>query len=237
MSRPNHGPGPKILAIANQKGGVGKTTTTINLGAALAESGARVLLIDLDPQGNASTGLGLDQSRRDVTTYEFLLGDAAPDDAIQPSAVENLSVIPSTTDLSSADIELISNEKRSFLLHDALRQLAMDSFGFDYILIDCPPSLNILTVNALIAAHAVGQGAVIWVFISEIFPNRFRAPGQSLGCFTHWVFAAVLTMLFPLAIARFDAGFLFLFFCGMMVLQLVWVKVKALMKALELVLA
>ena len=147
--------GPKILAIANQKGGVGKTTTTINLGAALAEEGCRVLLIDLDPQGNASTGLGVAQEDREFTTYDLLLGDARPDEAIRPSQVENLWIIPATTDLSSADIELISNEKRSFLLHDALRQLAMDAFQFDYILIDCPPSLNILTVNALISAHAV----------------------------------------------------------------------------------
>lgn len=146
---------PKIIAIANQKGGVGKTTTTINLGAALAEGGARVLLIDLDPQGNASTGLGIDQSKREITTYDLLLGDAGPDEAIQPSDVENLYIVPATTDLSSADIELISNEKRSYLLHDALRQLAMDSFRFDYILIDCPPSLNILTVNAFIAAQSV----------------------------------------------------------------------------------
>lgn len=155
MSARNRMIGPKILAVANQKGGVGKTTTTINLGAALAEQGARVLLIDLDPQGNASTGLGIAQTDRDVTTYDLLLGDATPAEAIQPSNVPNLSIIPATTDLSSADIELISNEKRSFLLHDALRQLAMDAFAFDYILIDCPPSLNILTVNALISAHAV----------------------------------------------------------------------------------
>jgi len=155
VSRPKRYIGPKILAVANQKGGVGKTTTTINLGAALAESKARVLLIDLDPQGNASTGLGVDQSNRDVTTYELLLGDASPDEAIQTTNIANLSIIPATTDLTSADIELISNEKRSFLLFDALRQLAMDRFHFDYILIDCPPSLNILTVNALIAAHAV----------------------------------------------------------------------------------
>ena len=150
--RPN---GPKIIAVANQKGGVGKTTTTINLGAALAEAGSRVLLIDLDPQGNASTGLGIDQDKREITTYDFLIGDAEPAEAIQPSNVENLWIIPATTDLSSADVELISNEKRSFLLHDALRQLPMDAFLFDFILIDCPPSLNILTVNAMIAAHSV----------------------------------------------------------------------------------
>ncbi|MFZ3580700.1 ParA family protein [Loktanella sp. DJP18] len=145
----------RILAVANQKGGVGKTTTTINLGAALAELGKNVLLIDLDPQGNASTGLGIGAEKRTVTTYDFLVGDATPADAVQTTTVPGLSIIPATTDLSSADIELISNEKRSFLLFDALRQLPMDAFQFDYILIDCPPSLNILTVNAMVAAHAV----------------------------------------------------------------------------------
>lgn len=146
---------PKIIAVANQKGGVGKTTTSINLGAALAKADRSVLLVDIDPQGNASTGLGISGQNREVTTYDFLLGDATPAEAIQNTSVPKLLIIPATTDLSSADIELISNEKRSFLLHDALRQPAMESFNFDYILIDCPPSLNLLTVNAMVAAHSV----------------------------------------------------------------------------------
>ena len=147
--------GPKIIAVANQKGGVGKTTTTINLSAALALSGRKVLVIDLDPQGNASTGLGVEQDSRKVTTYELLSGDASLDEAIQNTNFDNLLIVPATTDLSSADMELMANEKRSYLLHDALRQSSMDAFGFDYILIDCPPSLNILTVNAMVSAHSV----------------------------------------------------------------------------------
>jgi len=134
---------------------VGKTTTAINLAAALAEAGRRVLVVDLDPQGNASTGLGIEAAQRVATTYDLLVDDAPLGEVIQESEVDNLSIIPATVDLSSADIELISNEKRSFLLHDALRQVAMDAYGFHYILIDCPPSLNLLTVNAMVAAHSV----------------------------------------------------------------------------------
>lgn len=145
----------KIIAITNQKGGVGKTTTAINLGAALVESGSRVLLVDLDPQGNASTGLGITPDQRRVTTYDILLEDAALRDAIVETAKPGLFLCPSTSDLSSADVELVANEKRSFLLHDALRAPAIDEFALDFILIDCPPSLNLLTVNALIAANAV----------------------------------------------------------------------------------
>lgn len=155
MPDPTRPEGPKIIAIANQKGGVGKTTTTINLAAALAELGVRVLIVDLDPQGNASTGLGLDVEARRFTVYDLLLDETPLRDVIQATAQDGLLIIPSTVDLSSADIELISNEKRSFLLHDALRQPAMDGYGFDYVLIDCPPSLNLLTVNAMVAAHSV----------------------------------------------------------------------------------
>ncbi len=150
LSRPN---GPRIVAVANQKGGVGKTTTAINLAAALAEAGCRVLVVDLDPQGNASTGLGVED--RDWTTYDLILDDAPLEAVVQETEIRNLLVVPATVDLSSADIELISNEKRSYLLHDALRQTAIDAFDLDFVLIDCPPSLNLLTVNAMVAAHSV----------------------------------------------------------------------------------
>jgi chromosome partitioning protein len=121
----------------------------------LVEKGKRVLVVDLDPQGNASTGLGIELEDREYTTYELLLEDLDLKDVIQETEYPGLSIVPATVDLSSADIELLSAEKRSFLLHDALRQTQMDAFNFDYILIDCPPSLNLLTVNAMIAAHSV----------------------------------------------------------------------------------
>ncbi|OED49479.1 chromosome partitioning protein ParA [Rhodobacteraceae bacterium (ex Bugula neritina AB1)] len=152
FSRPE---GPRIIAVANQKGGVGKTTTAINLAAALVECGLRVMVVDLDPQGNASTGLGIEASDRDLTTYDLLVEDASLKDVIRQTEIEDLCIIPATVDLSSADIELFTNEKRSFLLHDALRQTAMDEYDWDYVLIDCPPSLNLLTVNAMVAAHSV----------------------------------------------------------------------------------
>jgi len=155
VNDPTRPKGPKIIAVANQKGGVGKTTTTINLGVALAQEGFNVLLIDLDPQGNASTGLGIGPEQRKVTVYDLLLEEAHLDQAIQKTGVEGMWIVPATTDLSSADIELISNEKRSFLLHDALRQPAVDAFALDFIFIDCPPSLNLLTVNAMVAADSL----------------------------------------------------------------------------------
>ena len=145
----------RIFAVSNQKGGVGKTTTAINLATGLVEAGARVLLVDLDPQGNASTGLGITPDQRRLTSYDVLLDDAPMSDAILETTVPGLFVCPANADLSSADVELVSNEKRSFLLQDALRQTDIDRFRFDFILIDCPPSLNLLTVNAMIAANSV----------------------------------------------------------------------------------
>lgn len=152
FSRPSQ---PRIIAIANQKGGVGKTTTAINLAAGLVELGARVLLLDLDPQGNASTGLGIATADRTLTTYDLLLDDAPLVEVIRSTAFEGLYVCPANADLSAADIELVANEKRSFLLHDALRQPQIDGFELDFILIDCPPSLSLLTINAMIASHSV----------------------------------------------------------------------------------
>lgn len=145
----------KTIAITNQKGGVGKTTTTINLGASLAEAGQKVLIVDLDPQGNASTGLGIDVEDRIANSYDLLLGEQNAQSVVQSTDFKNVSIVPSTVDLSSADIEMVSNEKRSFLLHDALKELQLEDDAFDFVLIDCPPSLNLLTINALVAADAV----------------------------------------------------------------------------------
>lgn len=145
----------RIIAIANQKGGVGKTTTTINLGGALADSGKRVLLIDLDPQGNTSTGLGIGPEARNFSSYELLLSGSKPQPVEISTSKSKLWVVPATTDLASADIELHAHEKRSFLLCDALRHPALQRMAFDFVLIDCPPSLNLLTVNAMVAASSV----------------------------------------------------------------------------------
>ena len=145
----------KIISVTNQKGGVGKTTTTINLAAALSELEKKVLIIDLDPQGNASTGLGVEVADRELSTYEFLVEGVPLENVAKETEISGLSIVPATIDLSSADIDLISNEKRSHLLHEALRKKQENKQKYDYILIDCPPSLNILTVNAMVASHSV----------------------------------------------------------------------------------
>jgi chromosome partitioning protein len=142
----------RIIAIANQKGGVGKTTTAVNLATALAAVGKKVLLLDLDPQGNASTGLGISRASRSVTSYEALIGERSILTAIVPTKVPHLSVVPASVDLSGAEIELVAAEKREYRLRQAL---AGQSLPFEYILIDCPPSLGLLTLNALVAADAV----------------------------------------------------------------------------------
>jgi chromosome partitioning protein len=146
---------PYILALANQKGGVGKTTTAINLAAGLAELGKRVLLVDIDPQGNSSTGLGVRPDMRKKTSYDLIVDAASPQDVVIETGLPEVMIIPANADLSSADLEIAANERRSFLLHDALRRPEIDHYGFDYILIDCPPALSLLTVNALVACDSV----------------------------------------------------------------------------------
>lgn len=142
----------RIIAIANQKGGVGKTTTSVNLATALAACGRRVLLVDFDPQGNASTGLGVDENDRTVNSYRLVTGEVTAKAAIQKSNVVGLDIIAAVVDLSAAEIELTTIDRREFRLADALGPIAA---GYDYIIIDCPPSLGLLTVNALCAAHSV----------------------------------------------------------------------------------
>ena len=143
---------PRILAIVNQKGGVGKTTTAVNLATALAAVGKKTLILDFDPQGNASTGLGIHADKRNITSYDLVMGEASLESTICKTAIPNLFVSPSTMDLSGAEIELVSMMKREYKLDQALKKSSAD---LDYILIDCPPSLGLLTLNALVAAHAV----------------------------------------------------------------------------------
>jgi len=148
---------PRVLAIANQKGGVGKTTTAINLGTALAAIGEHVLIVDLDPQGNASTGLGIERKSRRTSTYDVLTGAAPMRDAVLQTAVPQLFIAPSTLDLSGLELEIGQQRDRAFRLRNALRALNSGprNYDFTYVLVDCPPSLNLLTVNAMAAADSI----------------------------------------------------------------------------------
>lgn len=143
---------PRVFAIANRKGGVGKTTTTVNVATAMAAAGKKVLVVDMDPQGNASTSMGVNKKGRMVSSYEVLIGENRLSEAIIWTEIPNFSLVPASPDLAGAEIELVDMPNREFALKNAL---AKDAINYDYILIDCPPSLSLVTINALVAADAV----------------------------------------------------------------------------------
>ncbi|HEV7440898.1 MAG TPA: ParA family protein [Methylobacterium sp.] len=192
----------RILALANQKGGVGKTTTAINLGTALAAIGERVLVFDLDPQGYASTGLGIDRRQRRVSTYHVLSGDAPLEQAVIPTAVPRLLVAPSTMDLLGLELEMASSADRAHRLRNVLKGIGAAGTateGVTYVLIDCPPSLNLLTINALAAADAVLVPLQCEFFALEGLSQLLRTVEQVRGALNPrlTIQGIVLTMFDP----------------------------------------
>ncbi|WP_407525092.1 ParA family protein [Methylobacterium oryzisoli] len=193
----------RIIALANQKGGVGKTTTAINLGTALAAIGEQVLIIDLDPQGNASTGLGIDRRKRRLSTYDVLAGEIPLLQAVQATAVPRLSVAPSTMDLLGLEMEMASAQDRAHRLRRVLEPVVNDERPeeerFTYVLIDCPPSLNLLTINALAAAHAVLVPLQCEFFALEGLSQLLRTVEQVRGALNPRlaIQGIVLTMFDP----------------------------------------
>ncbi len=191
----------RILALANQKGGVGKTTTAINLGTALAAIGEEVLVIDLDPQGNASTGLGIDRARRSVSTYDLMAGEASLAQTVIATAVPRLSIAPSTMDLLGLEMEMATAQDRAHRLRTALKGLAQSESlrRISYVLIDCPPSLNLLTINALAAADAVLVPLQCEFFALEGLSQLLRTVEQVRGALNPrlTIQGIVLTMFDP----------------------------------------
>ena len=191
----------RVLALANQKGGVGKTTTAINLGTALAAIGEEVLVIDLDPQGNASTGLGIEKARRRVSTYELMAGEASLAQTVIPTAVPRLSIAPSTMDLLGLEMEMATSQDRAHRLRNALKSMAQSESlkRISYVLIDCPPSLNLLTINALAAADAVLVPLQCEFFALEGLSQLLRTVEQVRGALNPRlaIQGIVLTMFDP----------------------------------------
>ncbi len=191
----------RVLALANQKGGVGKTTTAINLGTALAAIGEEVLVIDLDPQGNASTGLGIEKARRRVSTYELMAGEASLAQTIIPTAVPRLSIAPSTMDLLGLEMEMATSQDRAHRLRNAMKSMAHSESlkRISYVLIDCPPSLNLLTINALAAADAVLVPLQCEFFALEGLSQLLRTVEQVRGALNPrlTIQGIVLTMFDP----------------------------------------
>jgi chromosome partitioning protein len=194
---------PRVLAMANQKGGVGKTTTAINLGTALAAIGERVLVIDLDPQGNASTGLGIDRKNRTVSSYDMIVGERSLREVVTPTAVPRLTIVPSTMDLLGVELEISNDSDRSYKLRKALEAYSAsasdDAERVTYVLVDCPPSLNLLTINALAAADAVVVPLQCEFFALEGLSQLLTTVEQVRGALNSalTIHGVVLTMFDP----------------------------------------